>query len=63
MSIKQGHAYRYGAIKVIALESSDWWRVRVAEVLDSGWPGVPFYTYSSDLTPLPMAYFHGQTPQ
>jgi hypothetical protein len=59
---QQGHRYLWcGVDEVLALESGQ--RVRVA-VLDSGqpWLGAQYAVDAADLTPLPMRYFHGQTP-
>lgn len=45
---------------MIALQSGA--VVRVAEI-DDGWLGRPYDVRAAILTPLPMAYFHGQVPR
>jgi hypothetical protein len=60
--IKQGHKYSLFGRPVIAFESGHNQRVRVGlmgDPLFSGW----MYANACDLSPLPMAYFHGQTPK
>lgn len=58
----QGHVYQHGDQKVLSLESG---RVVTVAIIR---PGEPWFTskYTVNaawLTPLPMAYFHGQTPR
>ena len=62
MTAKQGHVYRYRLMRVMALESGA--RVKVAEVDHSRpWPlGKQFIVSACDLSPQPMAYFHGEIP-
>lgn len=60
---KQGHVYQHGEKRVLALESGR--RVRVAEIVESDefWPVRSHYECNATaLRPLPMRYFHGQTP-
>lgn len=60
---KQGHVYRHGEKRVLALESGR--RIKVAEIAESDefWPVRSHYECNANaLRPLPMRYFHGQTP-
>jgi len=60
---KQGHTYLLSGIKVLAIESGE--VVRVCEIDDTKqWPLLDAITANaSDLVPLPMTYFHGDTPK
>lgn len=62
MNAQQGHRYSLGATDVLALSSGP--RPRVARIIpDQFWPlSHPFNVDAEDLKPLPMVYFHGQTP-
>lgn len=57
----QVHRYRHGDVDVLALENGS--TVLVA-VLEPGnpWLGRRYQAHADDLEPLPMAYFHGETP-
>lgn len=64
---QQGHRYSvtdgiHAGWEVLALSSGA--RPRVAPLLAAAWPylGLPFEVDAEQLQPLPMAYFHGQTP-
>lgn len=60
---RQGHRYLWcGVDEVLALENGA--HVRVA-VLEQGqpWLGAQYDVDAADLTPLPMTYFHGETPK
>lgn len=60
---KQGHLYMHDHKKVLALETG--FNVKVAEVVedDECWPVRSHYVCNANaLRPLPMRYFHGQTP-
>lgn len=57
----QCHRYRHGDVDVLALENGT--SVLVA-VLESGnpWLGRRYQARAEWLEPLPMVYFHGETP-
>ncbi|UST52937.1 hypothetical protein NF681_11335 [Comamonadaceae bacterium OTU4NAUVB1] len=57
---RQGHTYDHGGRRVMALDSGA--AVRVAQIED-GWLGRAYEVRAAWLTPLPMAYFHGQVPR
>lgn len=58
---QQGHRYRWRGVDVLALESGQ--DVRIAEIVPGQpWLGPRVAAYAFELEPLPMAYFHGQTP-
>lgn len=63
MQAKQGHTYMLNGVKVLAIESGD--VVKVCEIDEQKqWPLLEAATVNSDqLTPLPMTYFHGDTPK
>lgn len=57
--MRQGHAYDWRGLKVIALQNGVEGMVGV--VLD-GWFSDRRFVRAKDLVPLPMKYFHGQVP-
>ncbi|CAB5224372.1 hypothetical protein UFOVP393_64 [uncultured Caudovirales phage] len=60
--IKQGHRYKFGGSPVIALDSGD--EVRVMHFCpEEPWHGLVEVAHSSQLTPEPMKYFHGEVPK
>ena len=60
---QQGHRYLWcGVDEVLALESGQ--RVRVALLDDMQlWFETRYIVDATDLTPLPMRYFHGEVPR
>lgn len=62
MIAQQGHKYQHGGIVVLALQSGE--SVRVAEIVPGQpWLGGTYNVRAEWLTPLPMAYFHGEVPR
>ena len=64
MTAQQGHRYALGGYDVLALESGHGC-LKVA-VIDHDQPyplRAPQWVHASQLTPLPMRYFHGATPK
>lgn len=59
---RQGHAYSWRGNKVIAMESGAFPRV---SYIDPAWQwcSPPFHVKAEELTPEPMAYFHGEVPR
>lgn len=57
--IHQGHPYRLGDVKVIALESSQDQTVRVGIVDDLGWFSQRVSVNPEWLEPLPLRYLGG----
>lgn len=64
----QGHRYRLDAAlfdgsEVLCLSGGAWARVAVIDER-APWPlGRPFLVSASSLQPMPMRYFHGETPR
>lgn len=61
-SARQGHAYSWRGNRVIAMESGAFPRV---SYIDPAWQSCspPFHVKAEELTPEPMAYFHGEVPR
>lgn len=62
MTATQGHTYNMRGKKVLALESGKVVRVAIVEA-GQPWLGKRMTVNSSWLKPIPMAYFHGDTPK
>lgn len=59
---QQGHKYALGEQEVIALQTG--YVVSVRPIIDEPYPlGSKITVKASWLKPLPMKYFHGQTPK
>jgi hypothetical protein len=61
---QQGHRYRLHGREVLALSGGSE-MVKVAHInTKDPWPlGSPFKVLADRLRPLPMRYFHGETPK
>lgn len=59
----QGHVYGWLNEKVLALDSGPTPTVAIIDPVVGWLQHLRFRVYASDLTPLPMVYFHGQTPR
>lgn len=63
MIAQQGHLYQFHQARVLAMQSGSC-LVRVRMLIEDGWGLSDVKRVNSDkLTPLPMRYFHGQTPK
>ena len=60
---KQGHRYRYGDKDVLAMQSGLVVTVREIDQTQAYPLGSEITVKASWLAPLPMAYFHGETPK
>lgn len=61
MTAQQGHKYLWRGWEVLAMSAGPF--PRVAYLYDSPpWTSPSFEVSAADLVPLPMVYFHGQTP-
>ena len=58
---RQGHAYTWKGVRVIALEGGAFPRV-VYVYSTVPWVSQPFNVQGAELVPMPMRYFHGQVP-
>lgn len=59
---KQGHTYSHAGQRVLALQSGASVQVAVIEPGEP-WIGLKYNAKAEWLEPLPMVYFHGETPQ
>lgn len=57
--MKQGHAYEWRGMNVLALESGE---EGIVGVIVGDWFSDRRYVRAKDLVPMPMAYFHGTIP-
>ena len=62
-ALQQGHLYRHGDIRVLAMESGPVARVREVLGDDAPWMGPPYVVQAAWLMPLPMKYFRGEVPR
>lgn len=63
MTAQQGHLYQFHQARVLAMQTGTG-LVRVRVLTNDGWGLSDVKRVNADkLTPLPMRYFHGQTPK
>lgn len=61
--LQQGHLYRHGGARVLAMESGPVATVREVLGDDCPWMGPPYTVRAEWLAPLPMKYFRGEVPR
>ena len=59
---KQGHKYSYGSKPVLAMQTGHVVEVREIDMTQAYPLGQAITVKASWLSPLPMAYFHGEIP-
>jgi hypothetical protein len=62
MTARQGHIYEWRGNTVLAFEGGELPRVVYIDPSWS-WCSQPFHVKASELSPLPMKYFHGEVPK